>query len=76
MSGKLWRKQLKRFLTAVTVELSFRGFCPCCVLPVMDEFAFERIEEALHRSIVIAVALTAHRGAEASGLDHLAVLRA
>jgi len=31
--------------------------CPCCVIPVMDELGFERVEEALHRGIVVAVAL-------------------
>ncbi len=40
----------------------------------MDELGFERVEEALHRGIVIAVALAAHRGPEAGGLDHLAVI--
>ena len=43
-------------------------------MPVMDELGFERVEEALHRGIVIAVALAAHRGLEAGGPDHLAVV--
>ena len=44
-------------------------------MPVMDELGFERVEEALHRGIVIAVALAAHRGLEAGGLDHFAIFR-
>src|ERR1700712_4423093 len=51
------------------------GFCPCFILPVVDEFSFESVEEALHRGIVIAVALAAHQCPEAGGLDHLAILR-
>ena len=38
----------------------------CCIVTVMDELDFERIEEALHRGIVVAVALAAHRGPEAA----------
>src|SRR6202022_2796360 len=41
---------------------------PCCILPVMDQLGFERVKEALHRGIVIAIALAAHRGPEASRL--------
>jgi hypothetical protein len=49
------------------------GFCPCCIAPVVDKLRLERVKEArgeaarghrlervkeaLHRSIVIAVAL-------------------
>ena len=32
---------------------------------VMDEFGFERVEEALHRSVVIAIGPAAYRGPEA-----------
>jgi hypothetical protein len=31
-------------------------------MPVMDELSFERVKEALHWGIVIAIALAAHRG--------------
>jgi hypothetical protein len=41
---------------------------------VMDEFGFERVEEALHRSVVIAIGPAAHRSPEAGGLHHLAIL--
>ena len=50
-----------------------RGFCPCCIVPVVDELRLERVNEALHRSVVIAVAL-AHRRPEADGLRQLAVI--
>src|ERR1700679_1767577 len=50
------------------------GFLPCCITAVMDEFGFDRVEEALHRSVVIAVALAAHGGLEACGPDQLAVI--
>jgi len=42
---------------------------------VVDELGFERVEEALHQGIVVAVALAAHRSPEAGGLDHFAILR-
>src|ERR1700739_3251982 len=45
------------------------------MVPVMDELDLERMKEALHRSIVIAVALAAHRRPEAGGLHQLAVIR-
>src|SRR3984893_15543391 len=51
------------------------GFCPCCIMPVMDELGFERVEEALHRGIVIAVCLAAHRCLESGRLDHLTIVR-
>src|SRR3954447_15236922 len=41
----------------------------------MDELGFQRVEEALHRSIIIAVSLAAHRAPEAGGLHKLAVIR-
>src|ERR1700739_1025642 len=44
------------------------GFLTCCIMLVMDEFGFERVEEALHRSVVIAIGLAAHRSPEAGGL--------
>ena len=50
------------------------GFLPCCILAVMDEFCFQRVKEALHRGIVIAVGLAAHRGSEAGGLHHFAIV--
>ena len=40
------------------------GFLTCCIMLVMDEFGFERVEEALHRSVVIAIGPAA-RGPEA-----------
>lgn len=39
-----------------------------------DELRLERVKEALHRSIVIAVALAAHRPPEAGGLHQRAVI--
>jgi hypothetical protein len=51
------------------------GFFSRRILPVMDEFGFERVEEAFHRGVVIAVGLAAHRDLEAGGLHHLAVVR-
>ena len=51
------------------------GFLTCCIMLVMDEFGFERVEEALHRSVVIAIGLAAHRSPKAGGLYHLAILR-
>src|SRR6266478_6294111 len=51
------------------------GFLSCCIMPVMDELGFERVEEALHRGVVIAIAFAAHRGPEAGGLQQLAILR-
>src|SRR5262249_27547824 len=44
---------------------------PCCIVPAVDELRLERVKEALHRSIVIAVALAAHRRPEAGGLHQL-----
>lgn len=44
------------------------------ILAVMDQFSLERVEEAFHRGIVVAVGSAAHRGPEASGLQRLAVL--
>ena len=43
-------------------------------MPVMDELGFEGVEEALHQGIVVAVGFAAHRGLDASGLHHLAVI--
>src|SRR5207248_9228276 len=51
------------------------GFLTCCIMLVMDEFGFERVEEALHRSVVIAIGPAAHRSPKAGGLHHLAILR-
>jgi len=42
---------------------------------VMEELGFEGVEEALHPSVVIAIGPAAHRGQEAGGLHHLAILR-
>ena len=49
---------------------SFSGF----KLPVMDEFGFQRVEEAFHRGVVVAIGPAAHRGPEAGGLQDLSVL--
>ena len=43
-------------------------------IAVIDEFCFQRVKEALHRGIIIAVGLAAHRGSEAGGLDHFAIV--
>src|SRR5215204_1414210 len=51
------------------------GLLTCCIILVMHQFGFERMEEALHRSVVIAIGPATHRGAEAGGLHHLAILR-
>ena len=48
---------------------------PCCIVPAVDELRLERVKEALHRSIVIAVALAAHRCPETDGSHQLAVIR-
>src|SRR6266853_5526938 len=50
------------------------GVCSCCVFPVMDEFGLEGVEEALHRSIVVAVSLAAHRGSDSGGLQARAIV--
>ena len=50
------------------------GVIPCCILPVMDELGFERVEEALHWGIVVAVGLAAHRSLEAGGPDRLTII--
>jgi hypothetical protein len=52
-----------------------RHFLSSGILAVMDEFGFERVEEALHRGMVVAVGLAAHRDLKAGGLRHLAVVR-
>src|SRR6266700_6752720 len=57
----------------ISKDVTF-GFLSCCIVTVMDELGFERMEEALHRGIVVAVALPAHRGSEAGGLDRLSVI--
>jgi len=44
------------------------------IAAVLDKFSFERVEEALHRGIVVAVGLAAHRDLKAGGLRHLAVV--
>jgi hypothetical protein len=31
------------------------GVLPCCIMPVMDKLGLERVEEALHRGVVVAV---------------------
>ena len=31
------------------------GFLMCCIMLVMDKLGFERVEEALHRCVVIAI---------------------
>ena len=43
-------------------------------LPVMDEFGFQRMEEAFHRGVIVAIGPAAHRGFEAGGLQDLTVL--
>jgi len=58
----------------VDKDIAF-GFFSCRILTVMDELGFERVEEAFHRRIVVAVGLAAHRGLEAGGLRHLAAVR-
>lgn len=40
----------------------------------MDQFRLERVEEAFHRGIVVAVGSPAHPRSEAGGLHGLAVL--
>jgi len=37
------------------------GLFPCLVATVMDKLIFERTPEALHGSIIIAIAFSAHR---------------
>src|SRR5882757_5548662 len=50
------------------------SFCSCCVFPVMDELGLEGVEEALHRSIVVAISLAAHRGLDSCGLQARAIV--
>ena len=50
------------------------GFCSCRVFPVMDELGLEGVEEALHRGVVEAVGLAAHRGGDAGGPQDVAVI--
>ncbi len=38
------------------------GLLPCLVATVMYKFIVERTPEALHRGVIVAVALSAHRG--------------
>src|SRR3954454_16065039 len=51
------------------------GVLPCCIVLVMDELGLERVEETLHRGIVVAIGLAAHGGLEAGGLQRIAILR-
>jgi hypothetical protein len=50
------------------------GFCACCILSVMDPLGFERVEEAFHRCIVVAVALAPHRGGDPIGGEGCAIV--
>src|ERR1700709_1708673 len=50
------------------------SFCSCCVFAVMDELGLEGVEEALHRSIVVAISLAAHRGLDSGGLQARAIV--
>src|SRR4051812_8484511 len=50
------------------------GLLACCILAMMDELSFERVEEAFHRGIVVAIGFAAHRGPEARGLQGLSVI--
>jgi hypothetical protein len=50
------------------------GFCPCRRLPVMDQFGFGRVKEALHRGIVVAVGHAAFQPLPGA-LDPLSDLR-
>ena len=36
------------------------GFLSCGIAAAMDKFSFERVEETLHRGIVVAVGLATH----------------
>src|SRR4051812_49054714 len=51
------------------------GVLPCCIVLVMDELGLERVEETLHRGIVVAIGLAAHGRLEAGGLQRIAILR-
>jgi hypothetical protein len=48
-------------------------FVPCSVVPMVNEFSFESAEETLHRSVIPAVALAAHRREDAELLKQLAI---
>jgi hypothetical protein len=54
---------------------STSGFLTCFIMLLMDEFCFERVEETLHRRVIITIGLAAHRGPKTGGLHHLAILR-
>jgi len=36
------------------------GFLPCCILSMVDQLGLERVKEALHRGVVVAVGFAAH----------------
>src|SRR5829696_5780812 len=50
------------------------GFIACQVVALLDELALQRSVEALHRRIVPAIALAAHRADDAMLLQSLAIL--
>src|SRR3954463_1789576 len=50
------------------------GFIACLVVALLDELAFQRGIEALHRRVVPAIALAAHRAQHAVLLQPLAVV--
>ena len=50
------------------------GLVASCVFLVMDLLGFERVEEAFHRCIVVAVGPAAHRGLHAGGVKRGAVI--
>lgn len=52
----------------VVEELAY-GFIEVCKAFVVDEFLFERTEEAFHHRIVVRHSLAAHARLQAGGLD-------
>jgi len=50
------------------------GLCSCRVFPVMDELGLKGVEEALHRGIIVAVSLAAHRGLDSDRLQARAIV--
>ena len=45
-----------------------------CILAMMNQFGLERVEEALHRGVVVAVGPAAHGRPEAGSLHQLSIL--
>src|SRR6266516_4104639 len=73
--GGLW-SPTRSIIEALDVSKDITsGLLTCCIMLVMDELGLERVKEALHRSVVVAIGPAAHRGPQAGGLHQPAILR-